>query len=47
MNDTTLDDKALNDLLNSTPGVVEHGVFYGLTRQVLIADNGQIELMSL
>ncbi len=42
-----LDDKALNDLLNSTPGVIEHGVFYGLTRQVLIADNGQIELMSL
>ncbi len=43
----SLDDKALNDLLNRTPGVVEHGVFYGLTRQVLIADNGQIELMSL
>ena len=43
----SLDDKALNDLLNATPGVVEHGVFYGLTRQVLIADNGQIELMSL
>ncbi len=43
----SLDDKALNELLNATPGVVEHGVFYGLTRQVLIADNGQIELMSL
>jgi ribose 5-phosphate isomerase A len=44
---TSLDEKALNDLLNATPGVVEHGVFYGLTRQVLIADNGQIELMPL
>ena len=44
---TSLDEKALNDLLNATPGVVEHGVFYGLTRQVLIADNGQIEVMSL
>ena len=44
---TLLDDKALNDLLNSTPGIVEHGVFYGLARQVLIADKGQIELMSL
>ena len=42
-----LDDKALNDLLNSTPGIVQHGVFYGLARQVLIADKGQIELMSL
>ena len=44
---TSLDEKALNDLLNATPGVVEHGVFYGLTRQVLIADNGQIEPMPL
>ncbi len=43
----SLDDKALNGLLNATPGVLEHGIFYGLTRQVLIADNGQIELMSL
>ena len=43
----SLNDKALNDLLNSIPGIVEHGVFYGLARQVLIADKGQIEVMSL
>ena len=44
---TSLDDKTLNDLLNATPGIVEHGIFYGLARQVLIADKGQIEAMSL
>ena len=44
---TSLDDKTLNDLLNATPGIVEHGIFYGLARQVLIADKGQIEVMSL
>ena len=38
-------DQALNDLLNSTPGIVEHGVFFGLSTQVLIADNGKIEVM--
>ena len=43
----SLNDKALNDLLNSIPGIVEHGIFYGLARQVLIADKGQIEVMSL
>lgn len=40
-----LDDQALNTLLNNTPGVVEHGVFYGLTSLVLIADNGKIETL--
>ena len=43
---TSMDEKTLNDLLNATPGVVEHGVFYGLTRQVLIADKGQITTKS-
>ncbi len=38
-----LDDQALNGLLNSTPGIVEHGIFYGLTDIVLIADKGIIE----
>ena len=38
-----LDDATLNDLLNATPGVVEHGIFRGLTSLVLIADQGQIE----
>jgi ribose 5-phosphate isomerase A len=41
-----LDDAALNDLLNSTAGIVEHGVFYGLARTVLIADNGAIETLN-
>lgn len=41
----SIDDQALNALLNATPGIVEHGVFYGLSHQVLIADNGQVEAM--
>lgn len=40
-----LDDQALNTLLNNTPGVIEHGVFYGLTSMVLIADDGNIEIL--
>jgi ribose 5-phosphate isomerase A len=40
---TSLNDKALNELLNNTPGIVEHGIFYGLASTVLIADNGVIE----
>ena len=39
-------DEALNTLLNNTPGIVEHGVFYGIASQVLIAENGNIEVMS-
>ncbi len=41
-----LDDIALNNLLNNTAGIVEHGVFYGLARTVLIADNGVIETLN-
>ena len=40
-----LDDQALNTLLNNTPGVVEHEVFYGLTSIVLVADNDKIETL--
>jgi ribose 5-phosphate isomerase A len=40
-----INDEALNTLLNNTPGIVEHGVFYGITSQVLIADNGIIEVL--
>ena len=40
-----INDEALNALLNNTPGIVEHGVFYGIASQVLIADNGNIEVM--
>lgn len=35
-----LDAATLDDLLNSTPGVVEHGIFRGLARAVFVADNG-------
>jgi ribose 5-phosphate isomerase A len=33
----------LNALLNNTPGVVEHGIFYGLTDTVFIAANGVVD----
>ena len=35
-------EKALNHLINNTPGVVEHGIFRGLATTILIADNGSI-----
>ncbi len=41
--DKGLDSKALNDLLNATPGVVEHGVFCRLASVIYIAENGQVE----
>lgn len=39
-----LDDAQLNELLNNTPGIVEHGIFLGLASSVLIADQGNIEI---
>ncbi len=33
----------LNQLLNNIPGVVEHGIFRGLTSAVFIAGNGHVE----
>lgn len=41
--DKSISESALNQLINNTPGVVEHGIFYGLSSCVLIADNGSIE----
>lgn len=41
--DASIQEAILNQLLNNTPGVVEHGIFYGLAHGVLIADNGSIE----
>jgi ribose 5-phosphate isomerase A len=38
----SLDSKALNDLISNTPGVIEHGIFYGLTDAIFIAANGVI-----
>ncbi len=40
--DKSLDAKTLNDLISNTPGVVEHGIFYGLTDAVFIAANGLV-----
>ncbi|MDI1300054.1 ribose-5-phosphate isomerase RpiA [Methylotenera sp.] len=40
--DQSLDAKTLNDLISNTPGVVEHGIFYGLTDAVFIAANGLV-----
>ena len=36
------DAAALNQAINNVPGVVEHGVFYGLCDALLIADNGKV-----
>ncbi len=33
----------LNTLLNSTPGVVDHGIFHGLASQVLLAEGGVVK----
>lgn len=33
----------LDAMLNATPGVVEHGIFRGLTRTLLVAADGQVE----
>ena len=41
--DPTISEQALNQLINNTPGVVEHGIFYGLTSAILIAENGHVE----
>jgi len=40
--DKSLDANTLNALINNTPGVIEHGIFCGLTDVVLIADNGTV-----
>ena len=40
--DKSVDAKTLNDLISNTPGVVEHGIFYGLTDAVFIAANGLV-----
>ncbi len=37
------DSAMLNDLLNATPGVVEHGVFHNLASVIYIAEDGQVE----
>lgn len=41
--DDGVDSKTLNELLNGTPGVVEHGIFRNLASAVLIAADGVVE----
>ena len=43
MFDKSITESALNQLINNMPGVVEHGLFYGLTSVVLIAGDGTVE----
>jgi ribose 5-phosphate isomerase A len=38
-----LENEALNHLLNATPGVVEHGIFYKLASVVYIVEDGQVQ----
>ena len=40
--DKKLSEEALNNAINNTPGVVEHGIFRGLASAILIAENGVI-----
>jgi len=41
--DKHVSEENLNQLLNNIPGVVEHGIFRGLTTAVFIANDGNIE----
>ena len=40
--DQSITEQALNALLNNIPGVVEHGIFYGLASAILIAHEGNV-----
>ncbi|MFI3156222.1 MAG: ribose-5-phosphate isomerase RpiA [Methylococcaceae bacterium] len=41
--DEQIDAGTLNDILNSIPGIVEHGVFYRLATTVLVGKDGQVQ----
>ena len=41
--DYSVDSQALNDMLNATPGVVEHGIFQGLAAAIFVAQDGRVE----
>lgn len=41
--DSQINSQTLNDLLNNTAGIVEHGIFYGLGSAVFCATNGQVQ----
>lgn len=41
--DSQLTNQTLNELLNNTAGIVEHGLFYGLTSAVFCAVDGNVQ----
>jgi len=41
--DANLEHQSLNDQLNEIPGIVEHGIFYGLTSAVFCAEQGLVQ----
>jgi len=41
--DSSLTSQTLNDLLNNTAGIVEHGIFYKLASAVFCAVDGQVQ----
>lgn len=41
--DEHIDAETLNFTLNSIPGIVEHGIFYGLATTVLVGIDGQVQ----
>lgn len=41
--DANLEHQSLNDRLNAIPGIVEHGIFYGLTSAVFCAEQGLVQ----
>jgi ribose 5-phosphate isomerase A len=41
--DKSIRENELNAQLNNIPGVIEHGIFYGLTSAILIADSGTVQ----
>jgi ribose 5-phosphate isomerase A len=45
--DESINTKAINDALNSIPGIVEHGIFYALATTVLVGDNGQVHCLQV
>ena len=41
--DKSISEGELNALLNNIPGVVEHGIFVGLSSAILIANDGEVQ----
>jgi ribose 5-phosphate isomerase A len=41
--DKSINEVVLNSILNNIPGVVEHGIFFGLSSAILIASDGKVE----